>query len=480
MLIAIDLNGNRILPEKGKMGTCQLCVNEVKAYCGEININHWRHTNLSQCDSWKENESEWHREWKNEFPKDWQEVIISNHNEKHIADIKTPNGLILELQNSSISSSTIKIRENFYSKIIWLINANKFKDNFNIRSEVSVQLRYVDEKYKNYYQNEDDSFQVQKIKEKKSKIEDELRNCEYELSRNKREILNTENYYNEIAKKTTEYLTTKYYYSSILDRFESENKDIYNSLLERETTAKENLSNCKVTLEKITNLKKCTISGYEEFREIYYENINPSSFEKCLMIEKETSTSFFPNIIKFKSKNEFEKTGKNKNYILFVDASEKLKKIKLDILKSTDEIITIENDQNTLFEKTSNEIILFLKAKIEEKNIELSSIKLKIEKLKLKQEKKVKSLEEVLNLESTEYESFLVKQKKDHIAERYSIMTKYKGIYSYYWKRRRKSWDYSEKRIFLDFENHIFEILSENGLKKISKSEFIEKVKNWK
>lgn len=59
-------------------------------------------------------------------------------------------------------------------------------------------------------------------------------------------------------------------------------------------------------------------------------------------------------------------------------------------------------------------------------------------------------------------------------------MTKYKGIYSYYWKRRRKSWDYSEKRIFLDFENHIFEILSENGLKKISKSEFIEKVKNWK
>ena len=37
----------------------------------------------------------------------------------------------------------------------------------------------------------------------------------------------------------------------------------------------------------------------------------------CLVLSclEETSTSFFPNIIKFKSKNEFEKPGENKNYI---------------------------------------------------------------------------------------------------------------------------------------------------------------------
>jgi competence CoiA-like predicted nuclease len=479
MLIAIDLKGNRILPEKGKIGTCQLCLNEVKAYCGEININHWRHTNLAQCDSWKENESDWHREWKNEFPKDWQEVIIEANNEKHIADIKTQNGLVLELQNSSISSSTIKIRENFYGKIIWLINANKFKDNFSIRSEVNVQLRYVDENYRNYYHNEDDSFQVQKIKEKKTNNEQKLREKEYQLSNCKREIINVENYFKEIIEKTTEYLKPKYYYSSVLEEFESKNKEIYNSLLEREITIKENLSNYKKNLEKITSLKKCTVIGYEAYRQINYENINPLSFEKCIMIEKETSTSLFPNIIKFKFKNEFEKTGRNKNYNLFVDASEKLANTELDILRSKNEIISIENDKKTIFEEISNEIILFLNEKNEKKNIEKIRINSKIEKLKLKIEKKIKSLEEVLVLENVEKEKFLIKQKNDYTAERFSIMKKYKGIYSYYWKHRRKSWDYSEKRIYLDFENHIFEILNESGLKKMSKNEFIEKVKNW-
>jgi len=479
MLIAIDLNGNRILPEKGKMGTCQLCINEVKAYCGEINIDHWRHTNIAQCDSWKENESDWHREWKNEFPKDWQEVIIDSNNEKHIADIKTSNGLVLELQNSSISSSTIKIREKFYGKIIWLINANKFKDNFSIRSEVNVQLRYVDENYRNYYLNEEDSFQIQKIKEKKFKYEDKLRDKEYQLTNCKREIINFESYFNGITEKTTEYLKPKYYYSSVLEEFESKNKEIYNSLLEREITVKGNLSNYNRTLEKINNLKKCTIIGYEEYRQINYENINPSSFEKCIMIEKETSTSLFPNIIKFKSKNEFEKSGKNKNYNLFVDASVKLKNTELDILKSKDEIIIIENDKKIIFKETLNEIISFLNVKIEKKNIGKNRINSKIEKLKLKIEKKIKSLEEVLTLENIEREKLLIKLKNDHTAERFSIMKKYKGIYSYYWKHRRKSWDYSEKRVYLDFENHIFEILSESGLKRISKNEFIEKVKNW-
>lgn len=118
MLIAINHKGNRIYPEKGKVGNCQFCSEPVRAFCGDINIHHWRHEKLSNCDNWKEHETEWHREWKNEFPKEWQEVLISQNNEVHIADIKTPSGLVLELQNSSISSSTIRIRENFYGNII--------------------------------------------------------------------------------------------------------------------------------------------------------------------------------------------------------------------------------------------------------------------------------------------------------------------------------------------------------------------------
>lgn len=479
MLIAIDSFGNRILPEKGKKGICQLCTNEVKAYCGEININHWRHTNLIQCDTWKENESEWHREWKNEFPKDWQEVIFDAGHEKHIADIKTPSGLVLELQNSSISSSTIKIREKFYGKIIWLINANSFKDNFRIRSEVSVQLRYFDQNYRNYHHDEDDSFQMQNIKEEKSEKEIKLREKEYQLSNCKRDIINSENFITEIEQNTGDYLKRKHYYSTALEGFESRKKELYNLLLQRETAAKEDLNNYNETFERIINLKKCAIPGYEAYRQINYENVHSSSFEKCIMVEKETTSSLFPNILHFRSQNEFEKTGKNKNYNLFVDAGSKLKNTELDILKSKDEITSIENDKKKIFEETLNEITSFLNVKIKKKHEEKSGIDLKIVMLKEQIEETVKSLEELLALENMEKEKFLVKLENDYKAERFTIMKKYKGMYSYYWKHRRKSWDYSKKRIYLDFENHIFEILSENCLKKISRNEFIEKVKNW-
>jgi hypothetical protein len=58
-------------------------------------------------------------------------------------------------------------------------------------------------------------------------------------------------------------------------------------------------------------------------------------------------------------------------------------------------------------------------------------------------------------------------------------MKKYKGLYNYNWKHKRKSWNFSEKKIYLDFENAIFEIINDNSLRKHKKSEFIETVKNW-
>lgn len=81
------------------------------------------------------------------FPKEWQEVIIVGPDpfyEKHIADIKTQNGFVLEFQNSSISTTEIRTREHFYKEMAWVINAESFADNFKIRSNVTSELREVD------------------------------------------------------------------------------------------------------------------------------------------------------------------------------------------------------------------------------------------------------------------------------------------------------------------------------------------------
>lgn len=113
---------------------CELCEREVFAKCGEVNIWHWSHHKGEGCDSWYEPESFWHKRWKFTFGKDNSEVVIKKDSEKHRADIRTKNDVVIELQNSPIQKQVIREREDFYGeKMIWLINGIDFKYNFNIK-----------------------------------------------------------------------------------------------------------------------------------------------------------------------------------------------------------------------------------------------------------------------------------------------------------------------------------------------------------
>jgi len=80
------------------------------------------------CDHWWENETQWHRDWKNCFPEEWQEVVhFAEDGEKHIADVKTPSGLVIEFQHSAISQEERISRENFYNKMCWVIDGTRLK-----------------------------------------------------------------------------------------------------------------------------------------------------------------------------------------------------------------------------------------------------------------------------------------------------------------------------------------------------------------
>lgn len=118
---------------KGK-GICLCCNAETIAKCGTKRINHWAHKNINHCDNWWENETEWHRTWKSQFPVNWQEVVQFDNQtgEKHIADVKTKNGFVLEFQNSPMSDQEMKSREDFYEKMVWVVNGEKFIKNFHI------------------------------------------------------------------------------------------------------------------------------------------------------------------------------------------------------------------------------------------------------------------------------------------------------------------------------------------------------------
>lgn len=117
---------------KGKIGKCIYCDSEVIAKCGDIKVNHWSHKAKRDCDPWWENETEWHRSWKNHFPCSWQEVVFNDERtgEKHIADICTNYNLIIEFQHSHIDHEERYSREQFYKNMIWLVDGTRLKRDY--------------------------------------------------------------------------------------------------------------------------------------------------------------------------------------------------------------------------------------------------------------------------------------------------------------------------------------------------------------
>jgi len=132
------VNNIKSEPVKGANGVCPGCRKEVIAKCGKIKIHHWAHKTLTDCDNWWEPETEWHREWKNKFPAEYREIPFfdEKNNEYHRADIHTPNGVTIEFQNSPISIEELQSRDAFYSKLIWVVNAAKFKKGFTFTRQI--------------------------------------------------------------------------------------------------------------------------------------------------------------------------------------------------------------------------------------------------------------------------------------------------------------------------------------------------------
>lgn len=122
------INGVKTEAYKGGSGNCPSCNSNLVAKCGEINIHHWAHKGSRSCDHWWENETEWHRQWKNHFPIEWQEVVqIDKNGEKHIADVKTESDWVLEFQHSYIKPEERRSRNTFYSKLVWVIDGLRRK-----------------------------------------------------------------------------------------------------------------------------------------------------------------------------------------------------------------------------------------------------------------------------------------------------------------------------------------------------------------
>lgn len=124
---AINARNERIKARRHIIAFCPGCGKNVIAKCGNIKVHHWAHESGIDCDPWWEPETPWHRYWKNLVPKKQQEVTIANHR----ADIVRKDGMVVELQHSSISSEDIIAREKCYGNMIWLFDGRHFSEKYD-------------------------------------------------------------------------------------------------------------------------------------------------------------------------------------------------------------------------------------------------------------------------------------------------------------------------------------------------------------
>ena len=487
MQFGYDEDKNRIRPSySGQRATCPLCEGTMVAKCGEIYVWHWQHHFDSNCDPWKEHETEWHREWKAKFPDSWQEVIIESYGGKHIADIKTPNGIVIEFQNSSISPSTIRIREEFYEKMIWVVNAESFKNHFAVSSIVNSKLKSHNREYyfelkslETQYKDDLKSYEdlILKNETKSYSKCNDIKYRKEDLEEYKKILLNAEEFTNQVLNKWCQgshFLDYKI--SNVIDKIENNfKKELYetsNEIAKLETRV---ISFDQVLLN-VQKLDPFPI-GKVQFRFIKYNEIPPNAYHKARAISKDSRKTFFPLVYEFKSEMDFLNFQYRQSlYDFVIDPTEKIGQCTAKKETVNHSLSDLKESLIAMKKNISNEIINALRVKIHDLESEIEELNEEWDILIA--EKNTIALKKLIFIGSMEKD---LKKSKSEIEkkmnqEKFKIMNQNKGLYSIGWKHRRKSWDKAEKPIFFDIgEDYLFYQKERNLFKKVGIDAFLSK-----
>ncbi len=127
-----DVDGIPSPPEPHARGKCLGCGAAMVSKTGRVR-SHWAHAVSKDWDPWWETETPWHRAWKARFPENWREIAeTATDGEIHRADVRTPNGLVLEFQHSSLRDDELASRNAFYPNLVWVLDGLTFKQNFEV------------------------------------------------------------------------------------------------------------------------------------------------------------------------------------------------------------------------------------------------------------------------------------------------------------------------------------------------------------
>jgi competence CoiA-like predicted nuclease len=484
------IDGTRRKAFKQGRGVCPLCEKPVIAHCGEIYVSHWKHQ--GRCDPWSEPETEWHLGWKEEFPEEWREIVLKNNEtgEKHIADIKTSEGVVIEFQNSSIQSSEICAREEFYQNMIWVVNAEKFKNNFSMTSIVKSKLRLFRESIE----------QQNKVIEEEAKKE--LEEIKKWLKSTEYDYLSLKSYNKRIQEEFAEYLEYLSQPDAILETIITKlmqlNSSTYLSyklqgLLEESQkffgesflTINTSIQSLQEYFSYLQSRKQYLISlpdfdflsNYKVIEFTQIEKTEKNNLENIKVIEINTKFTLFPVFHEITDQTlHYSSIYNSKKYECLLDIQPELEKIDNEIKRVEKEIKEQNNQYYFLCSSVRKFVEEFLENKIYdiENNFNKSTTELNKKEQELNQNR----------CEFEESEKEIRRKLKQDLKEiqvgindkKYFIMQKYKGSYFYTWKHEIPTWKSAHKTVYFDFGNgELFERIKDGLFRKVLKKDFLKK-----
>jgi competence CoiA-like predicted nuclease len=488
MQFALDENLKRITPSfSGQKANCPLCKGPVVAKCGEIYVKHWSHIKDRICDTWKEHETPWHREWKGKFPKEWQEVIIEENNQKHIADIKTSCGTVIEFQNSPISKEIISVREAFYDDMIWVVNAIKIEDHFKKWSVVRKYINNIDRDI--YYKEKELTDGLRKENET---LETEYKSLERKIKNKFQEVNETKDLLEKLEALSGQ---NEKFISGQIENIEKginnwdfqsneisnklndsliyELKKILNEINDNEGKIRED----ERVIKFFQDLETFQF-GSKEFKIVPFERIHKDIFLHVIAITKESRNQLFPIVKQIKSVSEFQSFAyKHDRFDFGIDHEFIISTISLRIQKAMElkdnynlSLLNLKRLIGEDLTRALNERIGELKS-----NFELLQNKwedLIEDQIQLQSQKYI---EEAMNAEI--FKQAITTHEKTMNEKKSKIMIEKKGLYEYEWRRERKSWANSNCPVYFDFgDGFLFERINDRYLRKVEKKDFISRL----
>ena len=486
MNIGLDDKGERIRPFPLGRSRCQFCGAELIAKCGVFVDWHWAHSATRNCDPWHEHETPWHRAWKNRFPNDWHEVIHQDPStgERHIADVKCLNGLILEFQNSPMSLDELQSREAFYGSMIWVVNVANQRERIRLsesQSDERVRLSIEVRRRRQIAETERETGkaetqgEIQQIDARKERLWYQLSTARTDMQRHEMTVTSLR----DVASSLAEWTGVSY---DLLP--EAVRRQFNGSDFERSMKAKSvAIARLSKEVEQLEERTKRLV-GFPKWNETTFSIVPYPQGKSAVDVWKEfkylrTADGVFAEPVNFGSRTEFlQHAYRQDEHSYLLDLTERIAAIEKDLHEKQDLTATLVIEARRTLASAVEEKISFWEGernRAEEICKPGGELEKEIEVVNLLLIGRRQSLED----HAAQFEFTMQRIDDDEAYVGSLIEDDFADILRYDWTRPKKVWYKSRVPVFLDTgTDWVYRIIDWRLVQRIEKEEFAENLKH--